>query len=70
MSIKVNQELCLGCGACASLCPDVFKMNEAGKSEAISSASAPLSGTSADKEENIACAKNAAESCPVQAISV
>jgi len=55
--IKVNQELCLGCGACASLCPDVFKMNEAGKAEAIS-------------QENIDCAKNAAESCPVQAIEV
>ncbi len=57
MSIKVNKELCLGCGACVSLCPDVFKMNDAGKSEVID-------------EENIACARNAAESCPVQAISV
>ena len=57
MSIKVNQELCLGCGACVSLCPDVFKMNEAGKSEVIS-------------QENIDCAKNAAASCPVQAIEV
>jgi len=56
--IKVNQETCIGCGACASLCPGVFKMNdEAGKSEVIS-------------QENTECAKNAAESCPVQAISV
>ena len=77
MSIKVNKELCLGCGACASLCPDVFKMNDAGKSEVISSASASSAAkaiedkeASADKEENIACAKNAAESCPVQAIEV
>jgi ferredoxin len=57
MSIKVNQELCIGCGACVSLCPDVFKMNDAGKSEVVS-------------EENIDCARNAAGSCPVQAISV
>ncbi|MDD5291482.1 MAG: ferredoxin [Patescibacteria group bacterium] len=57
MSIKVTQELCIGCGACVSLCPDVFKINDAGKSEVIS-------------EENVACAKNAAESCPVQAIEV
>jgi len=55
--IKINQELCIGCGACASLCPDVFKMNDAGKSEVIS-------------EENTDCAKNAGESCPVQAIEV
>jgi len=70
MSIKVNQELCIGCGACVSLCPDVFKINEAGKSEVISSASVPLSGTTADKQENVACAKDAVGSCPVQAISV
>ena len=57
MSIKVNQELCIGCGACASLCPDVFKINDAGKAEVIA-------------EENIDCAKDAAASCPVQAISV
>ena len=57
MSIKVNQELCIGCGACASLCPDVFKISDAGKAEVIN-------------EENVACAKNAVESCPVQAISV
>jgi ferredoxin len=57
MSVKVNQDLCIGCGACASLCPDVFKIGESGKSEVIS-------------HDNIACAKNAAESCPVQAIEV
>ena len=57
MSIKVNQELCIGCGACVSLCPDVFKMNDAGKVEVLN-------------EENTECAKNAAGSCPVQAISV
>lgn len=56
--IKVNEEICIGCGACAALCPKNFKMNdETGKSEVIG-------------EENIECAKNAAESCPAQAISV
>ncbi len=55
MPITVDKNLCIGCGACASICPDVFKINEEGKSEVIS-------------QENIACAKNAAESCPVQAI--
>jgi ferredoxin len=57
MSVKVNQDLCIGCGACASLCPDVFKLGESGKSEVIG-------------HDNVACAKNAAESCPVQAIEV
>jgi len=68
MAIKVNKELCTGCGTCTSLCPDVFKLNDAdGKSKVISSASAEAT---ADKQENIACAKNALVSCPTQAISI
>lgn len=57
MSIKVNHDLCIGCGTCEVLCPNVFKMNDEGKADVIS------------QEEN-GCAKNAAESCPVQAIEI
>jgi len=57
MAIKVDQETCIGCGACVSLCPNTFQMSEEGKSEVIS-------------EEDVDCAKNAAQSCPVQAITV
>jgi ferredoxin len=57
MSIKVDQDLCIGCGACAAICPDVFKMGESGKAEVTS-------------QDNVECAKNAASGCPVQAISV
>ena len=55
--ITVNKELCIGCGACAALCPNVFQMNAEGKSEIIN-------------QNNIECAKKAAEGCPVQAIEV
>jgi ferredoxin len=55
--IEVNQNQCIGCGMCASTCPDTFKINEAGKSEVISQA-------------NVDCAREAAAVCPVQAISV
>jgi len=57
MSIKANKGLCIGCGTCEALCPDVFKINAEGKAEVI-------------KQDNLSCAKNAAESCPVQAIEV
>lgn len=57
MSIKVNHDLCIGCGTCEVLCPSVFKLNAEGKADVIS------------QEEN-GCAKNAAESCPVQAIEI
>jgi len=56
--IKVNKELCTGCGTCAALCPDVFKLNsDIGKSEVVN-------------QDNVDCAKNALASCPVQAISI
>lgn len=57
MSISVNKNTCIGCGACASICPDSFAMGNDGKSEVIS-------------QDNAECANNAAQSCPVQAISV
>jgi len=56
MQISVNKDLCIGCGACAAICPAGFQMADDGKAEAIA------------KEGND-CAQNAAASCPVQAIT-
>jgi ferredoxin len=57
MSISVDKNLCMGCGTCAAICPDVFAMTDDGKAEAVS-------------QDNMECAKNAAASCPTQAIAV
>jgi ferredoxin len=57
MAITVNKETCIGCGSCAALCPQTFQMNDEGKSSVTS-------------QDDTDCAKNAAESCPVQAIKV
>jgi ferredoxin len=57
MAINVDQNICIGCGTCASLCPDTFRMTADGKAEVIA-------------QDGLDCAKNAAESCPVQAITV
>jgi len=56
--IKVNKEKCIGCGACVSVCPKAFKMEDA---KAV-----PIK---ADVKE-ITCEKEAESMCPVQAISV
>lgn len=54
---KVNQELCIGCGTCESLCPGVFKV-ENGKSQVI-------------KEDCEGCnCDEVAKSCPVSAITI
>lgn len=60
MSVKVyvDKDTCIGCGVCEGICPDVFKMNDDGKAEAIV------------PETEAACAQDAADSCPVQAIKV
>jgi len=58
MKVSVDEEKCIGCGACAAICPDVFEMGNEGKSV--------VKEEETDKE----CAKDAAESCPVDAILI
>jgi len=53
--VSVDKEKCIGCGACAAICPDGFEMKE-GKAEV--------------KNGKAKCIKEAAEGCPVQAIKV
>ncbi|MCK5085393.1 ferredoxin, partial [Candidatus Parcubacteria bacterium] len=31
--IVIDQELCIGCGACVNLCPDAFELQHDGKSK-------------------------------------
>lgn len=55
--VKVNEDLCIGCGTCESLCPQVFQMQD-GKSKVIA-------------EDCGQCdCREAADSCPVSAIEV
>ena len=35
MKVKVQDDLCIGCGACAAICSEVFELNDEGISEAI-----------------------------------
>lgn len=57
----VNKDLCIGCGLCTGVCPEVFAMGDDGKSEVIAD---PV------PEEVEASAEDAAAQCPVQAITV
>ena len=59
--IKVNQNLCIGCGACANIFPDIFKMGESNKAEAISSEL---------REEDEARIQEIIDICPVRAIEI
>ena len=59
MNFKVDQELCIGCGACEATCPEVFELVD-DKSQVKSN---PVS------EELQASALDAENGCPVSAIS-
>lgn len=56
--IKVNREKCIGCGACAATCPKSFEMFEGKARE------------KASEVKKITCETEAAENCPVCAITI
>lgn len=57
--ILVNRETCIGCGNCEAICPAVFKLKE-GRSYV-------KKGQENSKAD---CVKEAADSCPTNAIKV
>ncbi len=54
----INEELCIGCGVCVSVAPDVFEMNDENKAT-----------VKADAKIDEATVQDAIDQCPVQAIS-
>lgn len=57
MKIVIDRDLCIGCGNCESIAPDVFRLDDEGLAEVINAAGAD--------EDTI---REAAESCPENAI--
>ena len=55
--VTVNQDLCIGCGTCESMCPEVFKVEDM-KSHVI-----------AEDCKDCNC-EEVVNSCPVSAISI
>jgi len=60
MKAFVDHDICIGCGQCEMICPEVFKLKE-GKSVVIQK---PVA------QENEKTAAEASSSCPVTAISL
>ena len=62
MKAIVNKDTCIGCGLCASMCPEVYNFDdEEGKAEAIDEEI---------DESLIDEAMEARDSCPVEAIDI
>ena len=60
MIAKVDKDLCIGCGLCPSVCPDVFSMEDDGKAEVIV-AEVPNNSEAQAKEAEAGCPVNAIE---------
>jgi ferredoxin len=61
MKAIVDNSLCVGCELCAQICPAVFSMGTDGFAESVAGQVPP--------EQEASC-REAAESCPVDAIAV
>ena len=60
MKAKVDPDICIGCGLCAEICPEVFLIEED---------KAVVHVPNVPKEAEGAC-KHAEEDCPVTAITL
>lgn len=61
MKAHVDKDICIGCGVCPSVAPEVFAMDDDGKAVEI---------VESVPESSADTAKEAETSCPVNAISV
>lgn len=61
MKAFVDKDICIGCGACTGICPEVFDMEDDGLAVAINGEIS----TELEQEAQDAC-----EGCPVSAITI
>jgi len=55
--VSVNQEACIGCGACESTCPNVFELKDV-----------KARVKKGQEKSKLPCVKEAINGCPVSAI--
>lgn len=61
IKVKINEEACIGCGACQALVSDVFEINDEGVATVIAD----------EIDENLKDdVRDAAEGCPTCAIEI
>jgi ferredoxin len=64
MKVRVDEDLCIGDETCVEICPEIFEMNEEGL------AVTKIGDDEAVPESLEAACREAAESCPAEAIII
>jgi ferredoxin len=64
-----ERDKCIGCGACASICPKFWDLSEDGKAT-LKNSSSNQDGNYEIELEMLECNQEAADSCPVQCIMI
>lgn len=70
MKISHQREKCLGCGACAAICPEFWSMSEDGKAKLKNSQTNGKTGNDELEIVKSECNQSAAEACPAQIIKI
>ena len=71
--VVVNKETCIADGVCWSLCPQVFEMDDQGKSRIVEAFRTEDSETRSEGvigDDLIDCARAAADACPTASITI
>ena len=67
MKVKVNKDACIGCGACAAICDEVFEINDEGLSEVKVENDEEFVSVKEELQDEV---RDAADSCPTGAIEI
>ena len=69
MKITIERGGCIGCGSCAMLCSQCFKMESDGKSDLVGG-ERTAEGNAELEIQELSCVQESVDACPVQVIHV
>ena len=69
IKIVHEKEKCIGCGLCASICPEIFEISEDGRAH-LKNSKKNEGGVELEIKESIPCINEAIDACPLKIIKL